>query len=234
MGATALLNQMYSLPLGAHWTYASTTNQRVITPSLSTTGCVKFDQLFVINDNDHGDAETRIPTEPFRAYYRTADIGLNATSSWVLLTDDYDLSSVTAANAIQFMFEFFTIGTLCVPARILKVAVTYEDGDTDSHYQLSTTLSSTSTERFAWRFCCMFGGTVPTLKIELFNADTGSSLLTDTTVASANGTWEKSTDGGSSWTAYNTTDKANETTYIRYSPTSLTDGIIVRALLTQN
>ena len=29
-------------------------------------------------------------------------------------------------------------------------------------------------------------------------------------------------------------DKANETTYIRYTPASLTDGIMVRALLTQN
>jgi hypothetical protein len=60
------------------------------------------------------------------------------------------------------------------------------------------------------------------------------SLLTDTTVASANGVWEKSTNNGSSWIAYDTADKTNDITYIRYSPTSLTDGIQVRALLTQN
>ncbi len=233
-GATALLNQLYALPLGAHWTYASTSSQRVITPSITTTGCVKFDQVLVADVHSLGDGELKIPTETFRVYYRTANIGSDATSSWVLLGDDGDLSAVTAASAIQFMLEFFTIGEICMPARIMRVTVTYEDGSTDSHYQISTTLSSISTEKFAWRFCQAFGGTVPTLKVELFNADTGSSLMTDTTVAAANGTWEKSTDGGSNWTAYNTTDKANETTYIRYTPTSLTNDIIVRALLTQN
>jgi hypothetical protein len=54
------------------------------------------------------------------------------------------------------------------------------------------------------------------------------------TSSGATGTWEKSTDGGSNWTSYNTTDKANETTYIRYTPLSLGDNIKVRALLTQN
>ena len=234
MGATALLNQMYALPFGAHWTYASTTSQRVITPSISTTGCVKFDQVFVYDVHGIGSGELELTTESFRVYYRTANIAVNATSSWVLLGHEGDLSSVTAVNAIQFMIEFFTIGTLCIPARIMKVAVTYEDGSTDSHYELSNTQSSITSERFAWRFSNAFGKTVPTLKIELFNADTGSSLMTDTTVASANGLWEKSIDGGSNWIAYNTIDKINDITYIRYTPTSLTNDILVRALLTQN
>ena len=231
---SALLNQMYALPFGAHWTYASTTSQRVITPSISTTGCVKFDQIFVYDVHSLGEGELKLTTESFRVYYRTTSIGVNATSSWVLLGHEGDLSSVTAANAIQFMIEYFTIGTLCIPARIMKVAVTYEDGSTDSHYELSNTQSSITSERFAWRFSNAFGKTVPTLKIELFNADTGSSLMTDTTVASANGLWEKSTDGGSNWIAYNTIDKTNDITYIRYTPTSLANDILVRALLTQN
>lgn len=236
-GATTALNQLYALPFGAHWSYAYSVspvnNQRIITPSMNTTGCVKFGQVSVVNDTYLGDGELRLSTEPYRVYYRTADILTDATSSWTLLGDDGDLSSVTAADTIQFMFEFFTIGMTCVPARLLKVLVTFEDGSTDSHYQLSSTLSDISNERFAWRFARAFGSTVPTLKVELFNATTGSSLLTDTTAASANGVWQKSTDG-TTWGAYNTTDKANETTYIRYTPTSLTDGIIVRALLTQN
>ncbi len=233
MGATALLNQMYALPFGAHWSYASTTSQRVITPSIDTTGCVKFDQVLIVDNHYLGVDPFIAPPETFRTYYRTADIGSDATSSWVLVGDGGDISGVTAANAIQFMFEFFTIGAICLPSRIMRVAVTYEDGSTDSHYQLSAALSDISGERFAWRFSQPFGATVPTLKIELFNAATGVSLMTDTTVASANGTWEKSTDG-TTWGAYNTTDKGNETTYIRYTPTSLTDGIQVRALLTQN
>ncbi len=234
MGATALLNQMYSLPVGAHWTYASSASQRVITPSIATTDCVKFDRVLVLDCPYVGADEIKIPSETFRVYYRTSDIGVDATSSWVLVGDSGDLSAVTAANAIQFMFEFFTIGTTCIPARIMKVAVTYEDGSTDSHYQLSTTLSDISAERFAWRFCHMFGGTVPTLKVELFNAATDVSIFTDTTVGPTNGTWQKSTDGGSNWVGYNSTDKANETTYIRYTPNSALGSISVRAQLTQN
>ena len=234
MGATALLNQLYSLPFGAHWTYASTASQRIITPSITTTGCVKFDQVLVFDEHSVGGDVFALPNETFRVYYRTANIGVNATSSWVLLGDDGDLTAVTAASAIQFMFEFFTIGSICIPARILKVAVTYEDGSTDSHYQLSVGLSSISSEHFAWRFAQSFGGTVPTLKIELFNAATGASIFTDTTVGPSNGTWAKSIDGGSNWIGYNTTDKANDITYIRYTPNSTLGSISVRALLTQN
>ena len=237
-GTTTALNQLYALPFGAHWTYAYTTSpanhQRIITPSISTTGCVKFSQVLVVDNDSLGAGELRLSPEPYRIYYRTANIASDATSSWTLVADGGDLTSVTAASAIQFMFEFFTIGNTCIPSQIMKVVVLYEDGSTDSHYQLSTTLSDIANERFAWRFFQPFGGTVPNLKIELFNADSGASLMTDTTVAAANGTWEKSTNGGSSWSAYDTTDKTNDTTYIRYTPNSLTDGIRVRALLTQN
>ena len=110
----------------------------------------------------------------------------------------------------------------------------YEDLTTDSHYQPSVAQSSTANKRFAWRFSTAFGSTVPTLRLRLYDAVSGGTLLDDTTVAAASGTWEKSTDGGSNWTAYNTTDKGNDTTYIRYTPTSLGDNIKVRALLTQN
>ncbi len=234
MGATAALNQVYALPFGAHWTYASTTSQRIITPSIDTTGCVKFDQVLLYDEHDLGTGDLKLGTETMRVYYRTANIGADATSSWTLIGADNSLSSVPAADAIQFMFEFFTIGTTCIPARIMKIAVTYEDGSTDSHYQLSAGVSDITNERFVWRFTQPFGSTVPTLKIELFNATTGSSVLTDTTVSPTNGAWTKSIDNGSSWVGYNTDDKINEITYIRYIPTSSLGSITVRALLTQN
>jgi hypothetical protein len=54
--------------------------------------------------------------------------------------------------------------------------------------------------------------------------------LDDTTATV--GPWEKTTDG-TNWIAYGTlSDKSNETTYIRYTPTTLPDNIKVRALLT--
>jgi hypothetical protein len=234
MGATALLNQMYALPFGAHWTYASATSQRIITPSITTTGCVKFDQVLTYDIHFLGMDAFGLPPEPYRVYYRTTDIGSDATSSWALVGEGGDLSAVTAASAIQFMFEFFTIGTICLPARIMKVVVLYEDGSTDSHYQLSAGLSDIANEHFTWRFTQPFGGTVPTLKIELFDVSDDSSIFTDTTVGPTNGAWTKSIDGGSNWIGYNDTDKNNEITYIRYTPNSTLGSITVRALLTQN
>jgi hypothetical protein len=59
-------------------------------------------------------------------------------------------------------------------------------------------------------------------------------LLDDTTALQASGIFEKSINDGAAWGSYNTTDKANETTYIRYTPTVLGDDIKVRALLTQD
>ena len=239
-GTTIPLNQMYALPFGAHQTYAYSTSpanhQRIITPSIDTTGCVKFDQVLVINDSYLGQGELKIAPESFRTYYRTANINADTTSSWILLEADGDLSSVSASSAIQFMFEFFTIGNTCIPARILKVLVTYEDGSTDSHYQMSGTLSNATSKQFTWRFSSPFGGTVPTLKVQLFNANGGALLTTDTTLTTTNGTWSKSIDAGAtSWTAYNTNDKTNEITYIRYTSTSATtDNLMIRALLTQN
>lgn len=235
----ATLNQMYALPFAAHWTYAYTTSpanhQRIITPSISTAGCVKFDQVLVVDEEYIGAGELRMSPEAFRVYYRTADITTDAISSWTLLGYDGDLSSVAPAEAIQFMFEFYIIGMTCLPARLFKVIVTYEDGSTDSHYQLSAGLSDVTAKTFTWRFSIPFGSTVPTLKAQLFNAETGASLTSDTTLTTANGTWSKSIDGGSNWIAYNSDDKANDITYIRYTSTSgTTDGVRVRALLTQN
>jgi hypothetical protein len=132
------------------------------------------------------------------------------------------------------MFEFRVIGTFCLPTRIYNVGIIYEDNTTDSHYQPSVGQSNLTTKRFAWRFSTAFGSTVPTLRVRLYDAVTGGLLLDDDSATPTGGTWEKSTDGGQNWTAYNTTDKGNETTYIRYTPTTLGDDIKVRALLTQN
>jgi hypothetical protein len=118
---------------------------------------------------------------------------------------------------------------------VYSICCTYEDNTTDSHYQPSVGQSSISSKIFAWRFSTAFGGTVPALKIRLYNAETGALLLTDTTDAGVPlGSFQKSTNDGAAWGSYDSTDKLNETTYIRYTPTSLADNIKVRALLTQS
>jgi hypothetical protein len=168
--------------------------------------------------------------EPYKVYYRTAGIS-DDSGTWTLCNDAGDLSGVAGAASIQFMFEFRTIGVFCIPARIYSITLLYEDTTTDSHYQPSVAQSNLTTKKFAWRFSSAWGSTVPTLKIRLYDAVTGGLLYTDWT-SPATGSWRKSTNDGSTDAAYDTADKANDTTYIYYTPPSLGDNIKVRPLLT--
>ncbi len=230
LNATAT-NQIYALPFGAHWTYGSTTSQRLITPSFATTNCTSFGHVYINQAEMLGTGlSLGMQPEPFRMYYRTSGI-TDDSGTWVALDDTRDLTGVTAANTIQFMFEFRTIGPFCLPARLYGMTVVYNDNTTDSHYQPSVIWSDATNNRFAWRFATAFGSTVPTLYVRLYDAVAGTLLVTDNT-ASPTGTFEKSTNDGGAWTAYNTTDQGNNTTYIRYTPASLGSNIKVRAVLT--
>jgi hypothetical protein len=153
------------------------------------------------------------------------------TSGWMLLDNLHNLSWFSGASAIQFAIEVRVIGETCLPPRVLGVNVSYNDNTTDSHYLPSADLSNKNSKIFAWKFATAFGTTVPTLRVRLYDAVSWWLIVDDTTVWS--GTWEKTTDG-TTWTAYNTTDKWNDTTYIRYTPVSLADNIQIRALLTIN
>jgi hypothetical protein len=144
------------------------------------------------------------------------------------------MSGITGSTEIQFMYEFETITDYCVPARIFATGVLYEDSTTDSHYRFSSTLSTLTGKTFAFAMINSFGGAVPTLRIRLYD-DVATTLLIDDNSATPSGTWEKSIDDGLTWTTYDTNDKRNNTTYIRYTSTSVSlDGVKVRVLLTQN
>lgn len=220
----------YVWPLGADWAYAGVTGQRVILPSLTVSNVNKFGRVFFAHAEQLGGSNLGLPTEPLRIYYRTSGIADNS-GAWTLVDDTGDLSAVAVASEIQFLVEFRVMGFLGIPSRLYAVCLTYDDTSTDSHYQPSVGVSSTTSKRFAWRHAVAFGGNVPALRIRLYDAVLGTLLLDDNT-DTPTGTWERSTNGGSSWSAWSTADKSNETTYLRYTPASLADNIRVRAILT--
>jgi hypothetical protein len=235
VGLLITSNFLYAIPIGADWEYAAASNGRLILPSMSTPNCTKFVQGYLNEVNILGGKtgmNLGMPLEAYRMYFRTTGITDNS-GSWTLLDSLQDLSSLSGADEIQFMIEFRIIGPTCIPARILSIGVLYEDNSTLSNYQPCADLSDKTNKRFAWRFATAFGGTVPTLRVRLYNAVT-DGLLVDDNTASPTGTFEKSTNGGGAWSAYDTSDKANDTTFIRYTPASLGDSIQVRALLTLN
>jgi len=229
-GAAMISSQMYALPLSAHWTFAPTTDQRVIAPSFSTPNCNTFKRVMVSAVSYVGDSPYSVPTGTILIFYRTNGITDNS-GAWIPVGKDGDLSSLAPASNIQFMFEFETIGLLCIPGRLVSVTLTYDDYSTDIHYQPSAGKTVTASKQFAWRFSTAFGTTVPTLRVRLYDAVTGGLLIDDNTVTPA-GTWDKTTNGSTWLGSYNTSDKGNETTYIRYTPATLPDNTKVRALLT--
>lgn len=232
LGTTAVTNRMYALPFGADWEYTSTTKSYLVLPAISFSDVSKITNVFVNEVKVLGGATTYnlgLTTEPYRISYRTSGIS-DDSDAWTAVNGTGMISEDGAAQ-IQIRLEFRTIGTLCIPARVCGVGVVYEDLSTDGHFQPSVAFSSTATSTFAWRFSTAFGSTVPRLRIRLYDAVSGGLLVDDDSTTQAS-TWEKSTNDGGAWGAYNTTDKANSTTYIRFTPASLGSGIKVRALLT--
>jgi len=235
VGTSTLTNVGYAVPYGADWEYAGTTGCEIILPALNTPNCLSYIrgyaneiQVLTPGGGDSGHNLGMAP-EPFRMYYRTAGI-LDNSGAWTLLDYSNSLSGVGGATQIQFKLQFRTIGAIGIPARILNVGVVYNDLSTDSHYAPSVTNSNPATPAFAWWFAVAFGALVPTLYVRIYDANTGSLLVTDNTT-SPTGTFQQSTNGGSTWTAWTNTDRGNTTTYIRYAPASLSSGINARAVL---
>lgn len=231
-GTTAALNQMYCVPLGADWEYASSTGSRIIFPRMSCVSSSSFIQAFVqavtVIGGNNGKNLGMSP-QPFRLYYRTAGIDSN-TGGWALLPASGDMSAVAGAAYVQFMAEFRIDNTM-IPARILNLGVVYNDTSMSVNWQGSGNVgTSLAAKQFGFRHSVAYGKDVPRLKVELYDAETGSLLGSDDSVTAA-WSWQKTTDTGTTWVAYNTADRTNANTYIRVAPVSLADNIKVRAVL---
>lgn len=231
VATTLVQNQLYTLPIGAHQTYAITNNQMLITPAFDTSDVYRFYNVTFNYISKLGADTFSMPTEPFKKYYRTIGISDN-TGEWTQLDDYGDLSAVSPTSQIQFMCIFKILGTTCIPSRIMGVTVAYEDNTTDSHYEPSIANSSVTNRIFAYRQKTSWGSNIPNMRIRLYNVSSGLNVLDDNVSSSSFGTFEYSSDNGSNWLAWSSTaDTVGN--YIRYTATSLPAGTRIRALLTQ-
>jgi hypothetical protein len=226
---TTTLNWLHILPIGADGFYAKETNQIIITPKLSTPNARKFYRAYVEYSKYIGSYELGSSPETFRMYFRITGIDDN-TGSWTEILKSGDLSAYTPSDYIQFMFELDVIGLSCIPARIYGISCLFEDNSTDEHFSLSVEQSNPISKKIAWWFASSFGSAVPILRVRLLDAITGNLILDDDTDSPTSGIFEKTIDG-TNWTAYNSTDRTNNTTWIRYTPTSIGDNILVEAYL---
>lgn len=230
VGTTSVINQIYTIPIGAERTYAFTNNQLLITPSFNISDANKLYNVSVTSLNYLSDESFSIATEPYDLYYRTSGITDNS-GSWNFVSPSGDLSGVSGTE-IQFAFVFKVLGNHCIPGRILSLSVIYEDTTNDSHYTPSVGNSSIASRIFAYRQDIAWGSNIPTMRIQLYNAVTNVLLIDDDTSTEAYGTFEYSSDNGGTWNAWlNTADTVGN--YIRYTAASLPDGVRVKAIISQ-
>lgn len=231
-GTAAIGGQsLFAVPISAHWDFTSYTNQVAISPVINTPNNNRFVQLSLNTTHSLGSNQWLVTLNDIRSFYRTSGIS-NNSGLWNAIPSSGELS-ISGTNQIQFKFEFSMLGhTYGIPGRIHGFSLIYEDESTDSHYQPSVTWSDSLNKRFAWRFSTAFGQSVPSLRVRLYDAISGGLLVDDNTLTPS-GTFEQSINDGVSWSSWTNSDKSNNITYLRYTPSSLADNIKIRALLTQ-
>lgn len=224
----------FAVPYYADWEYADTTNARLILPAITLTDADRLNYVMAQESQTLGTSTSGYnlspATLPYRLKYRTSGISDNS-GAWTLVdqTGTLDIGA-PAGGQIQFCCEFRTMGMTMWTSRLHSLAVVYDDTNTDSHYQFSADKSSAASKQFAWWFATAFGSIVPALRVRIYDSVTGSLLVDDNTT-SPTGTWERSTDG-TTWSAWNSTDRGNTTTYLRYTPASIADNVNARVVLT--
>jgi hypothetical protein len=223
-------NWLYVFPFGVDAYYNSTSSQGTITPKLATPGATKLYHVYVDHQEYAGDYGLGFPVESYKLWYRTTGIDDNS-GSWNEVNVGSDLEPVSPGSYIQYKIGFDIMGEICVPTRIYSLVTTYEDSSQDSHYQPSLTKSSAANRIFAWKQVSSWSGTIPNLRIRLYNAANDALVHDDNVTSSTYGTWQYSTDG-TNWNSWSTSaDTVGN--YIRYTANTLPNNITVRALLTQ-
>lgn len=199
-GGSALLSFLWAVPLSADWTYAGIAGNlnQLITPAISTPGATKFYRAFVNESQLVGSNEFGVSPEPFKMYYRTSGITDNS-GSWVLLDDTRDLSGVSPASSIQFMFEFKQAGPTMLGSRIHSLSVIYDQDDSlpaELRWSLADSNNYNGTVGFTQT--AVFGS-ISKLTITYRRADTDAIVLVQDSDSTTNGTFEYW--AGSAWVA---------------------------------
>jgi hypothetical protein len=218
------------MAFGADADFAALCNWALTSPEIPTINATKYYRAIANIVRVLWTWWLKKPTETVDIYVRTSNIQTDNTSWWTLVDETNDISGFAWTSSIQYQLRFRTIWESCLPARLLWFNTTYEDNSMLENYSLSEEKSSSSSKVIAFYFNTAFWWTVPALRINIYDINTAWLLLTDTTTASANWVWEKTTDW-TTWTAYNTSDRANTTTWIRYTPTSISDNVVIKPII---
>lgn len=197
-GTTTNINALTVYPLAADLEFNADVNNRVICPKISL-GAVssKFYRVLVNCVENLGDNTMGIAPDMFRLQYRTSGIDDNS-GAWIDVPQTGDLSGVSSAANIQFAFLFRTAGVVMLPARILGLALLYEeDSELPSQYRWNEDDFVGASGTVGWYQKALFSTTIPTHTIEIYRVDTNALVLTQASTGSANGNFQYW--NGSTW-----------------------------------
>lgn len=199
-GTNAALNQVYAVPVGAHWGYQGINTgsyQIYITPAIATPACSKYWRLCVNEAQSIGGDSLGVTPEAYRVWYRTTGITDNS-GTWMSIPANSSLAGVSAAASIQFKFEFKIFSVTCVPARIFNLVVVYEtQDDIPSDLRWNMDDSSVTDGTVGFIQATSFSVLPTVLQIDYYRVDNNSNVLTQLSSGTTNGTFQY--HNGSTW-----------------------------------
>jgi hypothetical protein len=198
LGTTAAVNQMYMVPVGADNTYASATQQYIITPKISTPGAIRFRSVAVANANNIGTGELALPPGSFTLYVRTSGIDDNS-GGWTEVNQAGEIGFIGTSSEIQFRIAFETMHGFLIPARLYNLIVTYDTDDNilpELEWNLNDSNLNDGTVGFSQN--AAFSSSVPNFDIEYYRSDTNALVLSQNSLSTTNGTFQWFS--GSVWT----------------------------------
>jgi hypothetical protein len=233
-----LLDQHYTMVTQNYlcdWNYTDSTQQYVITPKIPTPYASKLYHAYFLDENQVDTESTTdgVPPEPYEVDVRTSGMDDDA-GGWITIDDASDLSGVQPGNYIQFRLSFRVFGPSMRISKIYGITLTYEQEVNDTHYEFSSSKSSSQQCIFAWRQTAAWGTNIPNLKIKFYKYNETESdelIFSDTTALSEYGVWQYSTDGVT-WNAWSSSAD-NAGNYIRYISYGLPNNLTVKAVLVQ-
>jgi hypothetical protein len=207
---TTSQGQLYTMNFASDFSTSLVSNsQFIISPTLSCPSNAMFDSVYVNVQRSYntGNVYNQMPPAPYRIWYRTSGFADN-TGIWTSVPTNGILTSIGISTLIQFRVGLKTISNTLYPNRVYAIGVNYENTtDLPSYlnWNFSDSVSSTGVVGFIQNY---YYGSVPNLRIDYFDAATNVNILTQTSLASTNGTFQFW--NGSGWTVGLGSDLINQ------------------------
>jgi hypothetical protein len=191
--STAAIGQLYTMNFASDFGTSQITgnSQFIISPALSCPNNTMFDSVYVNIQRSYnrGNIYNQMPPAPYKIWYRTSGFEDN-TGIWTSVPTGGALTSIGVSTLIQFKVALRTIGNTLYPNRIYAIGVNYENtADLPSYlnWNFSDSTSSTGVIGFIQNY---YYGSVPSLRIEYFDAATNTSAFSQDSTSSTNGTFQ--------------------------------------------